>query len=413
MTLLTRYLLGSFFIHWASLVDGFNNLAVIPFASPSCLFATIPSSTYRLDEGAKKFEIWFDKATKDNNSLSKVRHCTFSDGIRGLEYLGSSSDRNEVIITLPKNRVLYSTSVEAGTRPISGSSDSTLRWDVSLALKLLDEYKKGTDSEYYGYCQLLTQGCDFQEGSCPPSTAPNALRNWTREQIDLFKSECGSRGKELLRIQENQKKEWMDQFHQLSTSLQGMYTFEQFAWAMEAVYSRSFKGDAISNLSTQLIYTIIVPLAAMALGVNYLISNPNQSNDALTMGLGLISFLPLVLKNIAPKSTNSEAVLLPFIDSANHMEQADSQILYDPLKGIFTLTVSGENAFVDDEDCDGRKCTQLYISYGAKRDTELLLNYGFLPGVYSSEKLMQVTDCSQRLDHERKALIQAFRKRNL
>jgi hypothetical protein len=375
------------------------------------LFATIQSSnTHYIDEGAKKFESWFHTVTKDNDTLSKVRHCIFSNGVRGLEYLGSSSDstRGEVVITLPKNRVLYSTWDES-----RAASDSILPWDVSLALQLLQEYKKGNKSDFYGYCQLLTQGCDFEQGSCPPSTAPNALRNWTTEQKDLFEKECGPRGKQLLRMEENQKQEWMDQYRRLSTSLQSTFTLEQFAWAMEAVYSRSFKGDFVSNLSKQLVSSLFVPLAATALGLNYLITNPTESNDALTIALGLVGFLPLVLKNLGPKSGDSEAVLLPFIDSANHMEKADTHIFYDHLKGDFTLTASGKYAFVDDEDCNKRKCTQLFISYGAKRDTELLINYGFLPGVDSSEMFKEDLNLSHQLDTQRKALIQEFRRRNL
>jgi len=375
----------------------------------SSLYATSTSkTTNNLDEGAEIFESWFAKSvSKENDSLAKVRHCIFSNGIRGLEYIDPSSSktdrRDNVIITLPKNKVLHSSSESQ-----SLISNLNLRWDVSLAMQLLLEYQKGEKSDCYGYCQLLSQGINYQSGSsstCPPSTAPNALRQWTKEQRDLFQKECGVRGKELIRIAENQNQEWKEQYHNLPASLQTTFTFEQFAWAMEAVYSRSFRGDIVSNLSKQLISTIAIPLAVTAFGVNYLISNPAQGNDAVTIALGLLGFLPLVLNNLDPKQNDSEAVLLPFIDSANHLEKADTRILYDPLKGIFTLSVSGDDALVDDKDCHGRKCTQLYISYGSKRDTELLLNYGFLTGV--------VLDLNLETDVQRRLLIEGFRKRNI
>ena len=69
------------------------------------------------------------------------------------------------------------------------------------------------------------------------------------------------------------------------------------------------------------------------------------------------------------------AVLLPLIDSANHLEEADSAIEYSPLTDSFDLK-GGPKCLLEEE--DGKQ--QLYISYGKKSDRELLLNYGFLKG---------------------------------
>jgi hypothetical protein len=69
-------------------------------------------------------------------------------------------------------------------------------------------------------------------------------------------------------------------------------------------------------------------------------------------------------------------VLLPLIDSANHFESADSTIDFNVLANAFELSI-GPNCIK--EEADGQQ--QLYISYGRKSDTELLLNYGFLPDV--------------------------------
>jgi len=87
------------------------------------------------------------------------------------------------------------------------------------------------------------------------------------------------------------------------------------------------------------------------------------------------------------------------IDSANHSPQADSSIEYDPLQKCFDLKI-------------GPKCLdmnssppQLYISYGNKGDAELLLNFGFLPGVNVEN------DASTR-EEQRKRLADAFLQRN-
>ena len=90
-----------------------------------------------------------------------------------------------------------------------------------------------------------------------------------------------------------------------------------------------------------------------------------------------IQVLPISINIFIPYK--GEVVLLPFIDSANHLEDADSEIRFDPLNGVFSLSV-------------GPKCTvrensgiQLYISYGPKSDGELLLNHGFMPDVPSPD----------------------------
>ena len=60
---------------------------------------------------------------------------------------------------------------------------------------------------------------------------------------------------------------------------------------------------------------------------------------------------------------------------ANHLQEADSVIEYNPANNSFELSL-------------GRKClvkegerAQACISYGIRKDSELLLNYGFLRGV--------------------------------
>merc|ERR1711862_963150 len=69
------------------------------------------------------------------------------------------------------------------------------------------------------------------------------------------------------------------------------------------------------------------------------------------------------------------AVMLPYIDSANHNSNANSIIEYNPINNCFVLNI-------------GNKCldvnNQLFITYGIKNDDELLINYGFLPGVFSN-----------------------------
>ena len=183
---------------------------------------------------------------------------------------------------------------------------------------------------------------------------------------------------------------------------------------MEAVNSRAFKGDfggenILKNLSKTL-----VPFAAAAFALNYISSGsgPFASDERVTIGLLALSCAPVVLNFISENFgvKTGDAVLLPFIDSANHLETARSNIEFDPVKGVFTVCVEGRNCIVKDEnDNDGNGTKkQLYISYGEKKDTELLLNYGFLPNMKAISINDDETGGTTVDDEIRRSLIEAF-----
>jgi len=181
----------------------------------------------------------------------------------------------------------------------------------------------------------------------------------------------------LIQADMDQAQEWRDKYNSLSASDRNTFSLDQFIWAMEAVHSRAFRGEFGGNVLQQLSEALI-PFSIAALGLNYYLSDPLHTDDRITLVLGLVGFLPLLLKIIDQKRGNGvmDAVLLPFIDSANHAQEARSCIELNPLKRVFTVSMTGRNCLIED---NGRK--QFYISYGVKRDTELLLNYGFLPGI--------------------------------
>ena len=160
----------------------------------------------------------------------------------------------------------------------------------------------------------------------------------------------------------------------LTPSSRSSMTWEQFEWAMEAVHSRAFCGDfgvgGGSSLSNAV--NIGVPAAAALAGYVYFAPLHGQ-NDVVLFALAALGSIPSVINLL--RESPPVAVLLPLIDSANHLEEADSSIEYNPLTDSFDLN-GGQNCLVVEE--DGTQ--QLYISYGRKSDKELLLNYGFLKG---------------------------------
>jgi hypothetical protein len=337
--------------------------------------------------GVVEFEKWFDKVSdnhhsKDNNTSKYVRHGMFANG-RGLEWIVKDEkntwtpDRETPVITVPQEVVLRSVMLQDKESLESIVED----WDVVLALQLLKECHKGRASDIYGYCMLLTKGQDFASAfPTPPSTAPHCIRNWTQSQKEWLLA--SARGERLVRMQEKQSLEWMQKYAALSPEDRKAFTKEQFFWAMEAVHSRAFKGEfgGGANVLNQL-SKALVPFAAAALALNYVQTTPFATDETLTVVLLTLSCAPVVLNFISDKigMKQMDAVLLPFIDSANHLEEAQSKIEFDPLKGVFTVSVEGRNCIVEENKGSGKK--QFYISYGPKGDSELLLNYGFLPRV--------------------------------
>jgi hypothetical protein len=202
----------------------------------------------------------------------------------------------------------------------------------------------------------------------PPSTAPDALRHWTGEEKSVLTNNPS--GQRLLELAQQQEDIWLKKF----SKMKGM-TWEQFRWAMEVVHSRAFCGDfGIGASALPPLVATAAPVVAAAAGYVYFFQFQGE-NDAVLLGLGLLTAIPLAL-NFLTKSPPA-AVMIPLIDSANHLEEADSSIEYSPLSDSFTLT-AGPKCIVE----ENGKC-QLYISYGKKSDAELLLNYGFLGGVAS------------------------------
>ena len=117
----------------------------------------------------------------------------------------------------------------------------------------------------------------------------------------------------------------------------------------------------------------------------------------MLLGLAALAISPFLVNLAVP--TKDDVVLLPYIDSANHLEEAHSTIQYDPLGGAFSLSV-GPQCLVREG-----AGTQLYISYGPRSEGELLLNYGFLPGILPSN-----VDDESSNDAQRRKMAEEFVK---
>jgi len=228
----------------------------------------------------------------------------------------------------------------------------------------------------------------------PPSTAPNTLRHWTLEQRDILSTRPS--GQKLLDLDVRQQKDWQQKYQQMA-AVDRPSTLEQFTWAMEVVHSRAFRGFDQSLVSS--LPGILAPVVAGAIGWAYFVGSA-YPNEAVLYVLGILAVLPGVFNIVL--GGKKTVVLLPLIDSANHLESVGSSIEFSPLSGTFELSIQPDCIVADEE--DGQ---QLYISYGKKGDAELLLNYGFLPGVKAAAGIGEEAE-----DAQRRLLAESFLARN-
>jgi len=340
------------------------------------------------------FESWFSSLPKAQVHPS-IRH-DFFGSLRGLAWTTGNSDHlpPKPVVSVPLSVVLQS------------DMDEDNHWDAELAVQLWIECQKGAQSQMSGYCQFLMQGYDANsERSIPPSTAPDALRHWTDEELAALQTTTA--GQKLIQLNVEQQEKWRLKYNQVNNNNNNNMTLEQFQWAMEVVHSRAFKGNFgisttstkdDSNLVSTVLPTLLPPLGAAIAGYAYLQMNPLFPDDKVLAVLALVAALPLVLNVLKTSSNPPSAVLLPMIDSANHKEDADSSIEYDPLSGCFQMSIGPKCLIPSTKDQ-----LQLCISYGKRSDAELLLNYGFVPGVSSEKEPTEI---------HRKRLAEAFVARN-
>lgn len=261
------------------------------------------------------------------------------------------------------------------------------------------------------YCALLTRGASLEPSRAAyPPTAPDALRHWTPHQKSLL--EKSKRGQTLLRAERRQRNQWTKKYDRaLTDDEKNNISYDDFLWAMEAVHSRAFRGDfgalddgGRGRGTLRKLASLLLPLSALSFGIVYA-TDPGMNRYFVP--LAVVAASPVVLTMIADRTgSNKEAVLLPLIDSANHLQEAESVIEYDPAVDGFVLSL-GRKCLVKEVDETGRERAQVCISYGIRGDSELLLNYGFLRGV-----TMDGVGSDGERNEIRKRLAEAYLSRN-
>ena len=313
-------------------------------------------------DSAQVFQDWFEAHPKTFRSPA-LGYSDFCGGLRGLSWLGDNplvekDNKKEAVARIPRDITLQADFADRN-------------WDVSLGLQLCQELEKGPDSHWSGYFALL-----------PDQPAPNAIRHWTEHQRRRLDDTVGCKaGQNLVEASDRQLQRWRRAYEGLSsqttTATTTPLSWERFEWAMETVNSRAFCG--LASTSGVLWRSVGAPLLAAAVAWSYIATNASTMDGSepsmlVLAGLAMAAVLPTILQIIRP---SPELVyMLPLLDLANHREDANSSIRWDPLRHHFSLFV-GQQCLV--KEGDGQ--TQVYFNYGSKSDAEWLLNFGFLPSV--------------------------------
>lgn len=353
------------------------------------------------------FESWFDSQTNAKRHPA-IQHIFFGN-LRGLRWKSKDNKiPSRPVVKVPISIVLQS---DMQLQP----SDTSDAWDAQLASQLWSEFCLGDKSKIVGYCEFLTGGVrysDIADGAAPPNTAPNALRHWkhdTPEALSILAETAA--GKKLIDMEQDQQTSWKKKYgHLISTTGVQNITWEQFRWAMEVVHSRAFRGNfgcsdaAEANLLSTLAINAAPTVGAALAGWVY-IQNNLYPDPVIIGALAIAAVIPVGMNVLSSSSTPPSAVLLPLVDSANHDENADSSIKYDPASKCFQLTV-GPKCLAKSPVviASSKDDIQLSISYGKRKDSELLLNYGFLPSIPCAD------DSSVAV--QRTALAEEFNRKN-
>jgi len=285
-------------------------------------------------EGVRDFESWFS-GVDGSKCNPYIRHTSFGE-LRGLGILDKSigSDSSGSWMTIPRSITLE-------------SDFSQTDWDVKLAESLWKELVKGSSSSVKGYVSLLTKSWTTNDlPKIPPFSAPNALRHWSDEEKEVLSTQ--PEGQALLDLQKRQEQTWRDKYEAVKVTSGSCMTWEQFEWAMEAVHSRAFCGDFGIGGGSSLpnVVNIGAPAAAALAGYAYYVPFHGQ-NDAILLVLAALGAIPVAINLL--RESPPMAVLLPLIDSANHMEEADSSIEYSPLTDSFNLN-GGPGCLLKEDD---------------------------------------------------------------
>ncbi|CAM9881454.1 unnamed protein product, partial [Ectocarpus sp. 12 AP-2014] len=309
--------------------------------------------------GEDRFERW---AAEAGIRAPKLRHEVFADGLvgdlRGLKAVEATS-KSEQLVTVPAKAAISLTASESTPFRswVSPEFWDSQQWYVKLALKLLWERQLGAASTVEGYVNVLPVQGSFE-----------TLIHWTDQELDALKySTCAASAK-------RQRAAW-DKLHEdlVARCPEGAgraVTKDDLVWALECVLSRAFNGRFGGGQKSAVLSAGLLAASGAAYAF---------TEQPVWVLVAALALLPLTLPELGSlqaavsgkpdaKAASSDYVLVPFVDSMNHVTSTETELSFSPVSG--DLGVSVNRGYREGE--------QAYISYGLKSNDELLQFYGFV-----------------------------------
>ncbi len=332
---------------------------VVEPPSSSTQEATVAS--FSPDEQEAVFS--FERRLKDGGVVAEgLEHALFwpaedAGPSRGLRTKVDTAP-GKLLIELPRGQAICLDEGEATPFPqwVPQKQWKKMPWYAQLGLKLVYERKTSTSALKASYADLLP----------PPKGLPTPL-HWSLTDLADLRSVYPALANKV----DRQKQVWSGLYDTLGKTRAVREDMDEdtFVWAMESVLSRAFKGTFGTGFNS-----LAPSLGLMALfaGIYYvdqetiqLVSYTLEEFSYLAAIPAALTLLPLFLEFVKSKGTY---VMAPMIDSLNHQSTVPTDLDYDSLRQRFRLSIG-----------EGFKAgEQVFMSYGAKSNDDLVLHYGFV-----------------------------------
>jgi hypothetical protein len=287
-----------------------------------------------------------------------------SDVTSGLGWLARSDiPSGSVVMTVPSSVAL---TVEA---PGSGPNDFTV-----LSSLLQDDQKKTfLDMPWYVQMSLYLFKLDQVDSTKGGSMDMKAWLDSLPRQFDTpihWSSLDDLQYDYMVDSVKRQEQEWKDNHQKLiqilSSSSSKQPTWQDFLWGCECARSRAFSGTYTGSAFNPLIYVFTLLLVTIYVGVGL------GTLEQAANGAGFVVSVSILKDFVFPKllfKGNKKYVICPMIDMANHQSMgAKADVSFEYFSNAYSLATT--DAVPSGE--------ELYISYGARSNDQLLQYYGFV-----------------------------------
>lgn len=189
--------------------------------------------------------------------------------------------------------------------------------------------------------------------------------HWTKEGRDELQYT------HLAKAVVRQETEWKKQYETLLTGWHSSTTtekpsFDDFLWGCECARSRVFSGAFTGSAFDPLPYAFTLALVTIYVGLHL------GTLEQAANGAGLVLSASILKDFVIPKLFKKKKyAICPFIDMANHRSLGTTaEVSFEFFGDSYSLTVNGGTQIPYD--------SEVYISYGARSNDQLLQYYGFV-----------------------------------